>query len=867
MKEKFKMHAAILLFDFLPNSRPLVATPNEPTAPTDKHLSGSSTRLQQKLCATPHTSLMNRVTLTSTPAARGIISQQTASTCKAINPYPDEDLAASSVYLPFDLFLQKVLNLPEDWKSNAEYTTLLGALEVGIAYGHKLEGYLAALNLPEAEETIYAADLLRAMDVKRVVRTRATEKSNSSHDLTSVLYDLWVQSKRVNVVGPEAHFSWEQLMGRGIDAPIVLNAKGMDPRDLALLKKILRSVQSASVTSTGATKRGSDSSKPAAKRQKSDPSKTPSRPDIESSDQKELTFDNETIERKKVAYQCANYGLHILSAGGFKDYSLGALICEDEIQLMYYDHSCIAISAPLNFRSNRRMFRLFQVCLFKTQQASLQNRGGIIGRLFENPSPYMRDYAKYQKVVDQDLRNIFVGQFITLQDANGSFSVKLGRIIHQEAGLIGRCTYIVNAESETRWPGMKLVVKITWSPTDRTSEATFVNRVREEAAAQNADWVLDHVPNILHSQDFERLPDEVGCDLAAFLNDPSTRYADGRRFTYENRVLRVSVHEKLCKLSEASSVVDYAQIFFDVLQVHRWIYDHARILHRDISQGNIMWHMRRGRICGVLNDFDLSSFRDSTSPSSKQRTGTRPFMAREFHTNPEAPPAHLYRHDLESLFYVLFVLVIANNLLKTPKYNDRVPGEKCLNVFSHYSRWLLEHDDPTLYSEKVKLFNVLQFPAPADNALEVLADRVSELHTALCAGFYAQDGHVKLAGYILDAQTLVQWAQRLTGNQYDSEDVDDVTQASIHVKALAYKKYGITMKVMGEEVTLEDMTIMVVTQSRDFPDGCVGYPEDKLPHFEEGAREARVLEVLTKEGFDPSKSRFGRKLTGQEKYW
>ncbi|KAF8870339.1 hypothetical protein CPB85DRAFT_1400557 [Mucidula mucida] len=348
----------------------------------------------------------------------------------------------------------------------------------------------------------------------------------------------------------------------------------------------------------------------------------------------------------------------------------------------------------------------------------------------------MRDYAKYQKVVGQDLRNIFVGQFIALQDAKGPFKVKLGRIIDQQTGLIGRCTYIVNAESETRWPDMKLVVKITWSPTDRTSEATFVERIREEAAAQNADWVLDHVPNILHSQDFERLPDEVGCDLAAFLNDPSTRYADGRRFTYENRVLRVSVHEKLCKLSEVSSVVDYAQIFFDVLQVHRWIYDHARILHRDISQGNIMWHIRRGRICGILNDFDLSSFRDSTSPSSKQRTGTRPFMAREFHASPDAPPVHLYRHDLESLFYVMFILVTANKLLKTPKYDDRVPGEKCYldpYVFGHYSSWL-GYDDATLYTEKGKLAQLRKLPAPADSAFEVLAYCMSELHNALGAG-------------------------------------------------------------------------------------------------------------------------------------
>ncbi len=38
-----------------------------------------------------------------------------------------------------------------------------------------------------------------------------------------------------------------------------------------------------------------------------------------------------------------------------------------------------------------------------------------------------------------------------------------------------------------------------------------------------------------------------------------------------------------------------------------------------------------------------------------------------------------------------------------------------------------------------------------------------------------------LAGYILDAQTLVQWAQRLTGNQYDPENVNRVTQAFLRV--------------------------------------------------------------------------------------
>ncbi|KAF8900363.1 hypothetical protein CPB85DRAFT_159596 [Mucidula mucida] len=105
-----------------------------------------------------------------------------------------------------------------------------------------------------------------------------------------------------------------------------------------------------------------------------------------------------------------------------------------------------------------------------------------------------------------------------------------------------------------------------------------------------------------------------------------------------------------------------------------------------------------------------------------------------------------------------------------------------------------------------------------------------------------------LAGYMFDAQTLVQWAQHLTGNEYDLEDVDIVTLAYFDVKEIAWRKYGIPIQVTGEKATAEDMLNIVVTQSRDFLDGCVGYPEDKLPQFKEGAREARVREVMIKEG-------------------
>ncbi|KAJ7204052.1 hypothetical protein GGX14DRAFT_369090, partial [Mycena pura] len=61
--------------------------------------------------------------------------------------------------------------------------------------------------------------------------------------------------------------------------------------------------------------------------------------------------------------------------------------------------------------------------------------------------------------------------------------------------------------------------------------------------------------------------------------------------------------------------------------------------------------------CGVLNDFDLVVlWHKEPRSTSKQRTGTEPYMAMDLLvTGP--PPPHLYRFDLESLFYVIVHVV------------------------------------------------------------------------------------------------------------------------------------------------------------------------------------------------------------------
>jgi hypothetical protein len=79
-------------------------------------------------------------------------------------------------------------------------------------------------------------------------------------------------------------------------------------------------------------------------------------------------------------------------------------------------------------------------------------------------------------------------------------------------------------------------------------------------------------------------------------------------------------------------------------------------MHRDISRNNLMYRVIEGKIYGVLpvNDFDLSVLLDKEPRStSNQRT----YMAVDLLVPTGPPPPHLYRFDLESLFYVLLFVV------------------------------------------------------------------------------------------------------------------------------------------------------------------------------------------------------------------
>lgn len=83
-------------------------------------------------------------------------------------------------------------------------------------------------------------------------------------------------------------------------------------------------------------------------------------------------------------------------------------------------------------------------------------------------------------------------------------------------------------------------------------------------------------------------------------------------------------------------------------------------MHRNIDLDSMgyCYGLDGKTILGVLNDFDLAASLDDQGNGSvsKQRTGTRPYMAIDLVSLKNPPCLHLCRHDLESIMYCIVVL-------------------------------------------------------------------------------------------------------------------------------------------------------------------------------------------------------------------
>ena len=103
--------------------------------------------------------------------------------------------------------------------------------------------------------------------------------------------------------------------------------------------------------------------------------------------------------------------------------------------------------------------------------------------------------------------------------------------------------------------------------------------------------------------------------------------------------------------SVLSAIRELLTTLRDAIKAHRSLYLKGNILHRDISENNIIITNPKetGGFAGMLIDLDLAKVLGSGGSGARHQTGTMEFMAIEVLRG----VAHTYRHDLESFFYVL----------------------------------------------------------------------------------------------------------------------------------------------------------------------------------------------------------------------
>ncbi|KAF5372463.1 hypothetical protein D9758_005127 [Tetrapyrgos nigripes] len=367
-------------------------------------------------------------------------------------------------------------------------------------------------------------------------------------------------------------------------------------------------------------------------------------------------------EANDTQIQVASYALDMLSRGLLRTHTVAILVDTTCLQLAYYDRSQVVVSQPLNMYGQDDHLDLFLAVLYQISVQGSMPHMGLLPTSIPNftITPKSQVFPRIEPYFYQSSEKAFSGSMLHL---DAETQLQIGDVIHRAHGVIGRASIVLAATRIRGNWGLELgndaVVKISFPTTARDPEAHLLKLARAKATGKHA-WAMEHLPQVLWDKEYSwddlGTPQDKLADLLQQLDDPQTPGVPA----YERRTLRIIVLRRLHPITELTKPEDYAQVFYDILQIHRWLVDHPKVFQRDISLANIMFSRNKadGTVRGVLNDFDLASRLPlSSESSSRTRTGTKPYMSHELLKPPVGKrTCHLYRHDLEALYYVILIV-------------------------------------------------------------------------------------------------------------------------------------------------------------------------------------------------------------------
>lgn len=279
--------------------------------------------------------------------------------------------------------------------------------------------------------------------------------------------------------------------------------------------------------------------------------------------------------------------------------------------------------------------------------------------------------------------------------------VKLGEpIVKGTVCITGRATSIHEAHKLTidgheRQSG-NYIVKTSFPWKSRHSEATIIATIQSRLSIDSdaRRKYANHLPK-LHLAIDQNVQDDFWSHMQ-----------DGAK----DRIFRVLVFDRLDPIT---SIVDFNEFMGAFVGAadgtcsreicdscslcvagHNWLWVEMGIEQRDVSLGNIMVRRREGRVFGVINDFDLALDRNRTTSthSPPDRTGTPVFMAVELQDQSHPSVKHLYRHDLESFFWILYWV--------TRRYDHDPERNNLRELETEVLEELLSEDSRLVYKQK-----------------------------------------------------------------------------------------------------------------------------------------------------------------------
>ncbi|EPT05416.1 hypothetical protein FOMPIDRAFT_92699 [Fomitopsis schrenkii] len=408
------------------------------------------------------------------------------------------------------------------------------------------------------------------------------------------------------------------------------------------------------------------STEPSSKRART--SKTEAARDITETELRFLKYLNETMSRN------------------IRSYTIGWLVENDTLRLAYGDCMGVVLTKPIEFLGKDAiLFSLVVAAMGAATEHGLGIHPNVHWpRLGDNPDEQHEVATLRLEGQGEDCSEVLDYEFDVDKKAHRSVCTEFGFIGWGTTVMRARLGAVASVQTRE-----ELIAKVAWPHAARTAEDVFIRKVRSRLKAAEKKKIFDHIVDLKAAM----TKGMEAMDLP--------RHAMGLCPEEQDlRVCRILILKCYRPLDAIGSQAEFHQVFVRVVRAHYWAYETSKVLHCNISMTSIMWFRRGEDIVGMLCDWDLAEDHGNggrravdigqsdaaalsgqgqgkIAPSRQQsehkasplsnveqlapvpekkvnpryRTGTGPFMALDF-LRQGIIPAHKYRHDLESFFYV-----------------------------------------------------------------------------------------------------------------------------------------------------------------------------------------------------------------------